>query len=168
MPPPSRSQPRRGGGKKRAPTGTPKQPAAAADDSNSDNEGDDASSPSTTTTTSTPLRSTHNQIERNYRNRVNAEFDSLRAVLPPTADDPLKERKLSKAEVLIQSRHYILSLEAEVRCSGAEKAALWDTWNRLYHTQYHQQPPPSPLGSSGGPGPGSGPGAPDRSGVLQR
>ena len=77
-------------------------------------------------------RNSHNLVEKQYRNRLNAQFESLLNALPDSVKSPggtsgsggesdgavglgvdLGERRLSKAEVLDMSRRYIQSLESQ-------------------------------------------------------
>ncbi|KAK3944707.1 hypothetical protein QBC46DRAFT_158623 [Diplogelasinospora grovesii] len=80
-------------------------------------------------------RNSHNLVEKQYRNRLNAHFESLLNALPDTMRSPTmgaggggtggsggsaadmmdlgEERRLSKAEVLDMSRRYIQSLERD-------------------------------------------------------
>jgi hypothetical protein len=74
-----------------------------------------ASSASTSTT-----RMNHNQVEKQYRNRLNSQFESLLSALP--AEDVLRRgeegdgvepKRVSKAEVLVLAEKYIKELEKE-------------------------------------------------------
>lgn len=78
-------------------------------------------------------RHSHNLVEKQYRNRLNRQFESLLAVLPAEGDNcppggteakPREgkgsvagiegdDRRLSKAEVLDMARHRIMALESE-------------------------------------------------------
>ncbi|KAJ2897053.1 hypothetical protein MKZ38_005003 [Zalerion maritima] len=61
-------------------------------------------------------RASHNLVEKQYRNRLNTQFERLLAVLPaPGSDDDggTDDRRLSKAEVLDIARKRIRSLEKE-------------------------------------------------------
>ena len=70
-------------------------------------------------------RATHNQVEREYRNRLNGYFERLLKTLPDDSEgsdgtndgQPRPEngqrRRLSKAEVLQKARGHIQDLEAE-------------------------------------------------------
>lgn len=61
-------------------------------------------------------RNSHNLIEKQYRNRLNSQFESLLETLPhkePTGE--AGEKRLSKAEVLVHANQYIQELEEEMR-----------------------------------------------------
>jgi hypothetical protein len=89
-------------------------------------------------------RQSHNLVEKQYRNRLNQQFESLLAVLPAersrksisegktrergtggavsVADDD--DRRLSKAEVLDLARQRILALEQECMKLRSERTEL--------------------------------------------
>uniref|UniRef100_L2FY12 Helix-loop-helix dna-binding domain containing protein n=1 Tax=Colletotrichum fructicola (strain Nara gc5) TaxID=1213859 RepID=L2FY12_COLFN len=56
-------------------------------------------------------RASHNLVEKQYRNRLNAQFEGLLNALPEQPAD--QERRVSKAEVLDMARRHIKSLERE-------------------------------------------------------
>lgn len=56
-------------------------------------------------------RLNHNQVEKQYRNRLNGQFETLLLVLPREDEDNGEEKKVSKAEVLILARKHIRDLE---------------------------------------------------------
>jgi hypothetical protein len=68
-------------------------------------------------------RTTHNMIERQYRTRLNGHFESLFQSLPANVrvdegetdehDAQSSGKKISKGEVLMKAREYILDLERE-------------------------------------------------------
>ena len=78
--------------------------------------------------TRTPARLPHNQVERRYREGLNAELEKLRSAVPtlhygetdPTNATP----KASKATVLSAAVDYIKSLEAQRECLFAENERL--------------------------------------------
>ncbi|KAK3400316.1 hypothetical protein B0T20DRAFT_496757 [Sordaria brevicollis] len=98
----------------------------------------------------------HNKVEQKYRNRLNAHFEALLDVLPPSAAlstseqdmqdqaHPLigsntaemidlgiaeKERRVSKSEVLDRARLYIQTLESEHKRLAAERKQLRKMWD---------------------------------------
>lgn len=66
-------------------------------------------------------RAAHNQVEQQYRKRLNAYFEKLLAVLPEGEDG---ERRLSKAEVLDLARRRIRVLEKETGQLEKERREL--------------------------------------------
>ncbi|KAJ9138189.1 hypothetical protein NKR23_g8607 [Pleurostoma richardsiae] len=89
-------------------------------------------------------RSSHNQVEKQYRNRLNQHFERLLAVLPASVDadgdqqgedaglDP--DKRLSKAEVLDIARRHIRTLERETSELEVEKQQLVDEIGRMTET----------------------------------
>lgn len=86
-------------------------------------------------------RQSHNLVEKQYRNRLNMQFESLLAVLPADkngTDDRHRmkgsaggagegdDRRLSKAEVLDMARQRIMTLELEHKTLRKEKKELLD------------------------------------------
>ncbi|EGO59274.1 hypothetical protein NEUTE1DRAFT_128707 [Neurospora tetrasperma FGSC 2508] len=99
----------------------------------------------------------HNKVEQKYRNRLNAHFEALLDVLPPSValsgeqgfeaetteqiqplkrltdmaelDIPDKERRVSKSEVLDRARMYIQTLENEHKRLAAERKQLRKIWD---------------------------------------
>jgi hypothetical protein len=71
-------------------------------------------------------------VEKQYRNRLNAQFEMLLAALPTPVDandvedgcDMDEERKISKVEVLEMARRRIRSLERETDCLRREREEL--------------------------------------------
>ena len=95
-------------------------------------------------------RNSHNMVEKQYRNRLNAQFESLLNALPDSVKSPagtsgsggesdgapgasghLGERRLSKAEVLDMSRRYIQSLESQRDRLEQEREGLQGDISRL-------------------------------------
>ncbi|KAI1808502.1 hypothetical protein F4811DRAFT_570441 [Daldinia bambusicola] len=86
-------------------------------------------------------RETHNQVEKQYRNRLNAHFESLLDALPETmqageGDDDgealdLTDRRVSKAEVLDMARRHIQALERECAALEGERDELRNNMERL-------------------------------------
>ncbi|KAI1437660.1 hypothetical protein GGR50DRAFT_18426 [Xylaria sp. CBS 124048] len=86
-------------------------------------------------------RETHNNVEKQYRNRLNAHFESLLSALPETmqngegdeSGDVLEagDRRVSKAEVLEMARRHIKSLERECAVLEGERDELRDHVERL-------------------------------------
>ncbi|KAJ9129811.1 hypothetical protein NKR23_g12455 [Pleurostoma richardsiae] len=92
-------------------------------------------------------RSGHNQVEKQYRNRLNQHFERLLAVLPAKADvdgdqqddilsagglDP--DKRLSKADVLDIARRHIRTLERQTSELGVERQQLVDEIGRMTET----------------------------------
>lgn len=90
-------------------------------------------------------RETHNQVEKQYRNRLNAHFESLLDALPETmqagegedgdegagAALDLTDRRVSKAEVLDMARRHIQALERECAALEGERDELRNNMARL-------------------------------------
>ncbi|KAI1454995.1 hypothetical protein F4805DRAFT_460236 [Annulohypoxylon moriforme] len=86
-------------------------------------------------------RDTHNQVEKQYRNRLNAHFESLLEALPETMQagegedegEPmdLSDRRVSKAEVLDMARRHIHALERECAALEGERDELRNNMERL-------------------------------------
>ncbi|KAK3380038.1 hypothetical protein B0T24DRAFT_613931 [Lasiosphaeria ovina] len=91
-------------------------------------------------------RKSHNFVEKQYRNRLNAQFEALLDALPDTvkssqispaaasggdSDLDLGERRLSKGEVLDLSRRYIGTLERERDALDRERHDLAANMDRL-------------------------------------
>ncbi|KAI2612817.1 uncharacterized protein GGS25DRAFT_529363 [Hypoxylon fragiforme] len=96
-------------------------------------------------------RDTHNQVEKQYRNRLNAHFESLLDALPenmqagevcdenpnpnPNGDGEglmdLSDRRVSKAEVLDMARRHIQALERECAALEGERDELRSNVARL-------------------------------------
>jgi len=86
-------------------------------------------------------RETHNNVEKQYRNRLNAHFESLLSALPERMQsgeggegvDGLDagDRRVSKAEVLEMARKHIKSLERECAALEGERDELRDNMEKL-------------------------------------
>ena len=80
-------------------------------------------------------RASHNLVEKQYRNRLNAQFERLLAVLPPPGSDDDggggDDRRLSKAEVLEIARRRIKALEKERDTLRLQKKELAITVGRM-------------------------------------
>ncbi|KAI5864590.1 hypothetical protein GGS23DRAFT_560895 [Durotheca rogersii] len=86
-------------------------------------------------------RETHNQVEKQYRNRLNAHFESLLDALPETMQAgegegggealDLTDRRVSKAEVLDMARRHIQALERECSALEEERDELRDNMDKL-------------------------------------
>ncbi|KAI1324300.1 hypothetical protein F5Y16DRAFT_381495 [Xylariaceae sp. FL0255] len=95
-------------------------------------------------------RETHNNVEKQYRNRLNAHFESLLSALPESmqsggGDDENDEgmggagggvvdstdRRVSKAEVLDMARRHIKALERECLLLESERDELRENMEKL-------------------------------------
>ncbi|KAI1154944.1 hypothetical protein F4825DRAFT_470882 [Nemania diffusa] len=85
-------------------------------------------------------RETHNNVEKQYRNRLNAHFESLLSALPERmqsgegdegGDLDAGDRRVSKAEVLEMARRHIKALERECAVLEGERDELRDNMERL-------------------------------------
>ncbi|KAI1340438.1 hypothetical protein F5Y15DRAFT_422922 [Xylariaceae sp. FL0016] len=86
-------------------------------------------------------RETHNNVEKQYRNRLNAHFESLLSALPESMQcgegeeggDSLdsSDRRVSKAEVLDMARRHIKALERECATLEGERDELRDSMEKL-------------------------------------
>ncbi|KAI1369149.1 hypothetical protein F5Y08DRAFT_182938 [Xylaria arbuscula] len=85
-------------------------------------------------------RETHNNVEKQYRNRLNAHFESLLSALPERmqsgegedgGDIDAGDRRVSKAEVLEMARRHIKALERECALLEGERDELRDNMERL-------------------------------------
>jgi hypothetical protein len=74
-----------------------------------------ASSASISSVVSQDSRNSHNLIEKQYRNRLNLQFESLLETLPKELAGEAGEKRVSKAEVLVHANEYIQELEEEMR-----------------------------------------------------
>jgi len=74
-----------------------------------------ASSTSPSSAVSQDSRNSHNLIEKQYRNRLNLQFESLLETLPKEPVGEAGEKRVSKAEVLVHANEYIQELEEEMR-----------------------------------------------------
>ncbi|UZP39498.1 hypothetical protein NXS19_007314 [Fusarium pseudograminearum] len=71
-------------------------------------------------------RAAHNQVEQQYRKRLNTHFERLLAVLPPpgTEGGIANDRRVSKAEVLDLARERIRALEKQTARLERERREL--------------------------------------------
>jgi len=80
-------------------------------------------------------RNNHNLVEKQYRNRLNSQFDTLLSVLPEAVVDSRfsgsGEKKVSKAEVLILAKNHISQLEKADSLLKEERDALLEKVNLL-------------------------------------
>lgn len=82
-------------------------------------------------------RQNHNVVEKQYRNRLNIQFERLLAILPANQADvdgasrhgEFDDRRMSKAEVLDMARRRIHALEQERKQLHAEREALLENVN---------------------------------------
>jgi hypothetical protein len=83
------------------------------------------------------LRGCHNQVEKNYRNRLNKEFHLLLKALAECMDEndmgsaSLTEgttRTQSKGSILKLARHRVLALHAENRLMASELKTMRLNW----------------------------------------
>ena len=98
-------------------------------------------------------RASHNLVEKQYRNRLNAQFESLLNSLPEIPrsgegqddDDGGEadgERRVSKAEVLDMARRHIKQLEKERADLERERNGLLDTMEKLRDSYAQGLPAP--------------------------
>ncbi|EFX00414.1 helix-loop-helix DNA-binding domain containing protein [Grosmannia clavigera kw1407] len=89
-------------------------------------------------------KGSHNLVEKQYRNRLNAQFEGLMSALPETlksqggsaefgeANNPdAADRRISKAEVLDMARMHIQNLEQERDLLARERDGLRETVEKL-------------------------------------
>lgn len=69
-------------------------------------------------------RLSHNQVEKQYRNRLNDQFETLLSTLPREDGKGSEEKKVSKAEVLMLARKYIRELERDSKRLKKENERL--------------------------------------------
>jgi hypothetical protein len=77
-------------------------------------------------------RRAHSSVEKQYRNRLNAQFERLLAVLPRSnigdedveTQDPEGERRLGKAEVLRMAAKHIEMLDGDRKVLEKERKEL--------------------------------------------
>ncbi|KAK4231497.1 hypothetical protein QBC38DRAFT_451127 [Podospora fimiseda] len=102
-------------------------------------------------------RNSHNLVEKQYRNRLNLQFESLMSALPDSMKNgvisggrttnsdglgeglDIGEKKLSKAQVLDMSTRYIKSLERERENLERENNELVQETERLRHELEKEQ-----------------------------
>lgn len=105
-------------------------------------------------------------MEKQYRNRLNAQFELLLGVLPPeiraSSEDgdsnemSTGDRKVSKAEVLEMAKRYIVNLEGSLEATEGERDDLRAALEK--HRWYCQCPGGDghSMGGGGGSGKGGG------------
>ncbi|KAI8634913.1 hypothetical protein F5Y19DRAFT_130322 [Xylariaceae sp. FL1651] len=86
-------------------------------------------------------RETHNNVEKQYRNRLNAHFEGLLSALPERMQNgegeeggdglDLADRRVSKAEVLDMARRHIKALERECAALEGERDELRENMEKL-------------------------------------
>lgn len=98
------------------------------------------------------LRVSHNQVERNYRDRLNNGFGRLLEVLQAAEHEDLKSVELvdesrshSKGDVLWLARQRILSLETENRLISGEVKRLREKWDGQHIVDISNTPRPGHL-----------------------
>ncbi|EFX02316.1 helix-loop-helix DNA-binding domain containing protein [Grosmannia clavigera kw1407] len=92
-------------------------------------------------------RQNHNVVEKQYRNRLNIQFERLLAILPANQTDSdgasrhgeFDDRRMSKAEVLDMARRRIHSLEQERKQLHAEREALLENVNIMQHASQRRR-----------------------------
>jgi ATP-dependent exoDNAse (exonuclease V) beta subunit len=89
------------------------------------------SSTSSIASTSSTTRTNHNAVEKQYRNRLNGQFQTLLQALPQDCNEDLgdglvngQDKKVSKAEVLMLAKKRIGELEQEKMVLEKEHRAL--------------------------------------------
>ncbi|KAJ2897578.1 hypothetical protein MKZ38_004563 [Zalerion maritima] len=99
-------------------------------------------------------RASHNLVEKQYRNRLNQQFESLLDALPDAAREAGEDgedgegdgdRRVSKAEVLDIARRHIKQLEKEKGDLEKERNDLLDNMEKLREA-YAQHLPPGSTG----------------------
>lgn len=86
-------------------------------------------------------RRSHNQVEKQYRNRLNSQFATLLVAIPKNiigaaldgsdGSSPNGDKKISKSEVLILAKRHIEDLEKTQLGLEGSKAALEKETERL-------------------------------------
>ncbi|PVH69435.1 hypothetical protein DL98DRAFT_522191 [Cadophora sp. DSE1049] len=69
-------------------------------------------------------RLNHNQVEKQYRNRLNGQFETLLSALPREDGEGGEEKKVSKAEVLMLARKHIRELKRDSKRLEEENERL--------------------------------------------
>ena len=72
-----------------------------------------SSSKSPPSSESSKGRTNHNQVEKQYRNRLNCQFETLLRALPSEDDRDGAKSRVSKADVLMLAKRHIVELERE-------------------------------------------------------
>jgi hypothetical protein len=76
------------------------------------------------TSSSKGARTNHNQVEKQYRNRLNSQFKTLLQSLPRGEGLSSADKGVSKAEVLVLARKHIEELEREKTVLAEENQEL--------------------------------------------
>ena len=76
-------------------------------------------------------RANHNHVEKQYRNRLNGQFQFLLQTLPIEDQTSVGEKRVSKAEVLVLAKKHIMELERETRELEVENEILEDSIEEL-------------------------------------
>ncbi len=79
----------------------------------------------------TGARTNHNQVEKQYRNRLNGQFETLLQILPKEDGGHGGEKRVSKVEVLVLAKQHIIELEREKRTLEAENMDLENSIDEL-------------------------------------
>jgi hypothetical protein len=69
-------------------------------------------------------RTSHNQVEKQYRNRLNGQFETLLSSLPNNDDRNGAKSRVSKAEVLMLAKRHIVQLEREKMMLEGQRVEL--------------------------------------------
>ncbi|KAF7562645.1 hypothetical protein G7046_g1487 [Stylonectria norvegica] len=77
-------------------------------------------------------RATHNQVEQQYRKRLNAHFELLLQALPEP-DAATERRRVSKVDVLDRARRRIGELEGEMVLCDQRRAIYYSTTSTTLH-----------------------------------
>ncbi|KAK4190337.1 allergen Fus c 3 [Podospora australis] len=122
------------------------------------------------TTKERKTRNSHNLVEKQYRNRLNAQFEALMNTLPESMRSPTGtsmsggdsegldagEKRLSKAQVLDMSTRYIRSLEGDRDRLQDENGELRENMAKTREMCFGPGAAASGLGGGGGGGQGGG------------
>ncbi len=123
---------------------------------NSSDAGRAASPPAPPPSPEHRARHNHNQVEKQYRNRLNAQFERLLGALPADmrhdagggsdgdVASPADDRRMSKAEVLDLATRHIRSLEGERTALQVERNGLIEDIDNMQQVARTQ-----PFGGSG-------------------
>ncbi len=79
----------------------------------------------------TGARTNHNQVEKQYRNRLNGQFETLLQILPKEDGGHAEDKRVSKVEVLVLAKKHIMELERERRVLEAENMDLENNIDEL-------------------------------------
>jgi hypothetical protein len=69
-------------------------------------------------------RTNHNQVEKQYRNRLNGQFEMLLSALPSEDGSDGARSRVSKAEVLMLAKRHVVELEREKMMLEGQHHAL--------------------------------------------